>query len=58
MHQQDGVRAAVADIAPSGQLGLLVRRETLAAVGADQKPVGSAAGRGTIRVVLERIDMM
>ncbi|SKS47370.1 Uncharacterised protein [Mycobacteroides abscessus subsp. abscessus] len=58
MHQQDGVRAAVADIAPSGQLSLLIRCETLAAVGADQKPVGPAAGRRTIRVVLERVDVM
>ena len=44
VHQQDGVGAAVADVAAGGQLGLLLGGQVVAAVGADQQP-GACPGR-------------
>ncbi len=43
--QQDGVGAAVADVAAGGQLGLLLGGQALAAVRADQQPRGAPARR-------------
>ncbi len=56
VHQQDGVGAAVADIAAGGQLRLLFGRQALAAVRADQQPRGALAGGGPLGVVGQRGD--
>ena len=54
VHQQDGVGAAVADVAAGGQVLLLFGRQTLAAVRADEQPVRPAAGCGTVGIVRQR----
>ena len=46
--QQDGVRAAVADVAAGGQFGLLLRAQALAAVRADEQPRRAAPRRGPL----------
>ena len=56
VHEQDGVGAAVADVAAGGQLRLLVRGQALAAVRADQQPGRALAGAGPLGVVGQRRD--
>ena len=56
VHQQDGVGAAVADVAAGGQLGLLLRGQALAAVRADQQPGRALARGGPVGVVGQRRD--
>ena len=56
VHQQDGVGAAVAHVVAGGQLGLLLGRQALAAVRADQQPGGALAGGGPLGVVGQRGD--
>jgi hypothetical protein len=54
--QQDGVGAAVAHVVARGQLGLLLRGQTLAAVRANQQPGGALAGDRPLRIAGQRGD--
>ena len=56
MYQQDGVGAAVAEVAAGGQVGLLILGESFAAVGADEQPSGAAAGGRPVGIVGEDRD--
>ena len=58
VYQQDGVGAAVAEVAAGGQVGLLILGESFAAVGADQQPSGAAAGGRPVGIVGEDRDAM
>ncbi len=53
MHEHDRVGATGAQIASGGQLGLLLGREVLAAVGTDEQPGGAVTLRGPAGIVDE-----
>ncbi len=54
VHKQDGVGAAVADVASGGQLGLLFGGQVLAAVRPDEKPRGALTRGGALGIVGQR----
>jgi hypothetical protein len=54
VHQQNGVGAAGAEVVASGQLGLLLRGQALAAVRADQQPGRALARDRPLGVVGQR----
>ena len=56
MHEQDRVGVPVADVAAGAEFGLLLGRESLPAVRADQQPCGALAFGGPVSVVGQRRD--